>query len=158
MRLILAFGSLLALCGCMSAPPMPPRIERLPEGAAGPIAKPTAPTLDEIVRMAREGTPSGVIVQKLRDARASYAISAEQEARLAAQGVSPDVIGYLRYGDAVPALQPAPMVWPGPYYGPYLYPYPYGAYSGYRRSYGWYGPYGPAYPRSGFYFGFGRRW
>lgn len=124
--------------------------------------------------MVREGTPSGVIIQKLRDVRVSYAVSAEQVGRLAAQGVPADVIDYLRYGDAArylvasPGLYgyPAGYLHSDPYYDYYdgwghrgLGPYPWGVYPYWGYGYGyrpW--PYGSGYPRSNVYFGFGSRW
>jgi hypothetical protein len=97
-----------ALAGCATTPAWPPQIERLPEGAAGPIAPAKAGpvTLDEVAGMARST-----------------------------------------------AQRPSP---PPGYYG---YPYDYAPYYpyGYVQPY-WGYTYVPWYPRSGFYFGFGRRW
>ena len=112
-------------------------------------------TLDEVVELARSETPSGVIIQKLRDSRSTYAISAEQAGSLASRGVREDVIAYLRYGEAgiAPKADPlAPYAYEYPHHFPYDYPYHYPYY--------WrpYGLYGPVYPRSGVFFGFGRRW
>jgi hypothetical protein len=92
-----------ALAGCAMTPAWPPQIERLPEGAAGPIAPAKAGPviLDEVAEMAQRPSPPGYY-------------------------------GY-PYGYA-------------PYY-PYGYVQPY-----------WGHTYGPWYPRSGFYFGFGRGW
>ena len=111
-----------ALAACVSIPPMPPRIERLPEGAAGTfspaIARPLS--LTQVADMARSGTPSNVIIQSLRDTRAAYAISSAEAGELSRQGVPYEVVEYLRWGE------PRPAQWvPYPYTAPYSYPYPY---------------------------------
>jgi len=143
--------ALATLAGCAASPAWPPRIERLPEGLAGPIApmKSGSLTLDEVVALARSETPSGVIIQKLRDSRTTHAISAEQAASLASRGVPEDVIAFLRYGKegiAPKAYALVPYAYDTPYPDPYYYPY-------------YYRPYGLLhYPRSGLFFGFGRRW
>jgi hypothetical protein len=147
--------------GCAVPPAWPPRVDRLPEAAAGPLAPtPSAvPTLDEIVQMAASGTPSGVIIQKLRDSRAMYSISPEQTGTLAVRGVPPEVVAYLRYGEEAlnPALFQAPAYSAFPYGYPYLPPY-YGYYSPGAYAPYWRYPYGPGYPHSGVFFGFSRRW
>jgi hypothetical protein len=128
------------LAGCAAAP-APSVIERLPEGAAGPIAPArTRPvTLDEVVELARSGTPPQTIVQILRDSRATYALSAEEGRKLAARGVPAEVISHLR---GIEQRPPRPYAYyPHPYFAhPYFgYPYPY-------------------YPWSGIHLGIGRRW
>lgn len=141
--------ALAVLVGCATSQAWPPRVDRLPENAAGPIApvKPGPLAPGEIVALAREGTPSGLIIQKLRDSSTPHAISEAEAASFASQGVPADVIAYLRYGEQgiappVPVYVPAPY----PYYG-------YGPY----RPYGFYSPgrYGPG---SHVFFGFGQRW
>ena len=143
----------LAVSGCATVEPRTPRIERLPEGAAGPIAPAASRPLSlaQVVEMARANTPANVIVQSLRDSRATYSISVAEAGDLAAKGVPDEVIEYLRRGDLRPVL-----AYPPPRYGPY---YPVPAY-GYAPRYfypGWvYGGY-PRYPRSGLYLQFGLR-
>ncbi len=110
---------------------------------SGPLTGP------EIVALAKEGAPPGLIIQKLRDTR-TPPMSDEQIAPLASQGVPADVIAYLRYGEQ--GIAPPPPVYvPAPYYG--WGPYPYYGY----RPYGWYSPWRYA-PGTHLYLGFGRRW
>src|SRR4051812_16668700 len=103
----------LFAAGCATPLAWEPRVERLPDNAAPRATAPVAPaparaaaprqvpvTFDEIVQMVREGTPSGVIIQKLRDSRLNYSLSAEQAKDLAARGVPRDVIAYLERGEA----------------------------------------------------------
>ena len=145
----------LAWAGCATLPPSAPQIDRLPEGAAGRIAPPRLKpvSLDEVVEMARTGAPSNVIIQTLRDTRANYLLTAQEGQSLARRGVPPEVIAYLRGQEEVtPAWSRSHD---DPYYGPdYGYPY----YAPYYAPYGWGHPYGPWYPGTGVYFGFGRRW
>jgi hypothetical protein len=187
-RLLLPF--LVVLGGCATPLAWEPRVERLPEMPAAPVRqaaaapapvasaapatsasvaagefKPVPVTFDEMVKMAKEGTPSGVIIQKLRDSRLTYSVNDEEARSLASRGVPQEVIAYLQHGEAglaprqaAPSTYEARPVYPAPYYAyPYAYPYPY---------YGYYGPryYGPGfyapYPRAGISFGFrigGRR-
>lgn len=146
------FLGALLLAGCATAPPGPPAIQRLPEGSAGPIApaRTKQMTLDEVVAMARDGTPSNFIIQTLRDTRASYALSAGEGQSLAERGVPAEVVAYLRGGDARPARRPRAYDYP-PYYASAVYPYGWG-YPG------WGYPYGPWHPGTSLYFGLGRRW
>ena len=114
-----ALAGLVILSACVSVAPMPPRIERLPEGAAGPIAPAMARplSLTQVADMARSGTPSNVIIQSLRDSRATYAISSVEASDLSRQGVPYEVVEYLRWGEP----RPAPLAtYPYPY--PYSYP------------------------------------
>jgi hypothetical protein len=148
-----------ALAGCATPLAWEPRVERLPEATSAPAApvaaapRPLPVSFDEMLAMAREGTPSGVIIQKLRDSRLNYSVTAEQARDLAAKGLPPDVIAFLQHGEAALAprvVAPAPPVYPYPYpaYGhayPYAHPW---------WGYGW----GPRYPGTSLYFGFGRRW
>ncbi len=141
--------ALLAACATPQA--WPPRVERLPESAAGPAARAISGPLTpaEIVALARDGSPSGVIIQKLRDSNTPHAISEQEAASLASQGVPPEVVAYLRYGEQGIA-PPVPAYVPAPYYGygPYGYGYrPYGIYSPWRYGAG-----------SHVFFGLGRRW
>jgi len=143
-----------ALAACVSVAPMPPRIERLPEGAAGPFVPAMARPLSlaQVADMARGATPSNVIIQSLRDSRATYAINSAEANELSRQGVPYEVIEYLRYGER----QPAPLA-----IYPYYYPHPY-AYAPFvvvpgiyfsRWSFGRY----PRYPASGLSLRFGFR-
>jgi hypothetical protein len=144
MRTVALIVALLA--GCASAPSTSPKIERLAEGAAGPIAparsKPA--TLDEVVELSRSGTPPQTIIQILRDSRATYALTAEEGQKLAGRGVSPEVIAYLR-GAESRVVRRVPAAYPY-----YAYPYPYGYY-GYPYASAW-------HPGVGVHFGIGRRW
>jgi hypothetical protein len=119
-------------------------------------------TFDEMAAMALAGTPSGVIIQKLRDSRLVYVISDEEAASLAARGVPDDGIAYLRHGEGgLPpqqqAVPPAYRTYPygppytspsygvpyytAPYYGSFYYGRPYYArpYYGYGYPYGFLG-------------------
>ena len=127
---IIALAGLLTLPACMSVAPMPPRIERLAEGAAGPVVPAMARplSLTQVADMARSGTPSNVIIQSLRDSRAAYAISAAEAGELSRQGVPYEVVEYLRWGERRPA-QWAPYPYVDPYSYPYTYPYSYPVYA-----------------------------
>lgn len=129
-----------------------------PASSPAPAERPAPVTFDEIVRMARDGTPSGVIIQKLRDSRLVYSVNATEAKDLASRGVPADVIAYLQRGEAglppsaaAPGTYREPVYAPPPAYYAAPYPYPYYAYPYY---------YGPWYPRAGISFGFrfgGRR-
>jgi hypothetical protein len=152
------------LAGCATPLAWEPTVERLPEtavaarpaAASAPAAARQVPvTFDEMVQMARSGTPSGVIIQKMRDSRLIYSVTAEQARDLAAKGVPPDVIAYLERGEAgIAPRVPDPVA-------AYPYPYPTYGYPYYAHPYAqpWWGHgYGPRYPGTSLYFGFGRRW
>ena len=98
---LITFSLVILLSACVSAPPMPPRIERLPEGAAGPIVPAVARplSLTQVADMARGGTPANVIIQSLRDSRATYAIGSAEASELSRQGVPYEAIEYLRWGE-----------------------------------------------------------
>jgi hypothetical protein len=154
--LLLAVPGLASLAGCATQLAWPPEVRRLPEGevvrapAQPPAAKPVPVTFDEMLEMARAGTPSEVIIQKLRDSRLVYAVTPEQARALAARGLPADVIAYLEHGEAAVAPRAvAPL-------NAYPHAYPYYAYP-YAQPY-WGYPYGPRYPGATLYFGFGRRW
>jgi hypothetical protein len=134
---------------------MPPRIERLPEGAAGPVAPArTGPkSLAEIVAMARSGTSANVIIQTLRESPVNYALSASEASDLARQGVPQEVIDYLLRREP---RAPATPVYSGysaypayPAYAPLVAP-------GIFYSRWGFGPY-PRYGGAGFSFRFGFR-
>ena len=114
---------ILVLSGCVGVQPMPPRIERLPEGAAGTVvsARPGPKSLAEIVEMARSGTPAHVIIQTLRESPTNYALSAGEADDLARQGVSREVIDYLQRREP---RAPATYVYPAypayPAYAPFV--------------------------------------
>ena len=152
---LLSIAVCCILSGCATTAPSPPAIQRLPEGAGAPIGRPTVVTPDEIVALARSGTPSSVIIQKLRDARMPPP-SAEQISLLAARGVPADVVHYLRSGEEI---IPPPYAWgyPVPAYPAYPY-YGFPSYRPYSPYWGY--PYGayPYYPRSGVFLGFSRWW
>jgi len=124
----LALASLVFLCGCAGVQPQPPRIERLPDGAAGPIvpATPRPLGMAQVAEMARGGSPANVIVQALRDSRASYAISSAEANDLSRQGVPYEVIEYLRFGERQPVVV---YVQPPSHVHSYVHPYPYAAYA-----------------------------
>jgi hypothetical protein len=148
----------LLFAGCASVAPSAPRIDRLPEGSAGPLAPArTGPlSLDEVVALSRDGTPPQTVIQMLRDSRATYALSAEEAQKLTSRGVSPEVVAFLRGPDVYAAQHRPAYVAPYPVYP---YPYYYGA-PYYGLGYGELGyryPY-RTYPRGSIYFGFGRRW
>ena len=115
-------AALLTLSACAGVQPVVPRIERLPEGAAGAFAPAIARplSLTEVVDMARGNTPSKVIIQLLRDSRATYAASSAEANELSRQGVPYEVIDYLRFGElrhAPLAVYPYSYLYPG--YSPY---------------------------------------
>jgi hypothetical protein len=155
----LALLGLASLPGCATPLAWAPAVQRLPEAALpaapapAPVAKPIPVSFDEMVEMARAGTPSGVIIQKLRDSRLVYSVTPEQARSLAARGLPADVIAYLEQGEPSVARRPAapPQAYP---YAPYGHPYY--AYPSAQPYWGY--PYGPHYPGATFYFGLGRRW
>lgn len=118
---LITFSLFILLSACVSAPPMPPRIERLPEGAAGPIvpAVERPLSLTQVADMARGGTPANVIIQSLRDSRATYAIGSAEASELSRQGVPYEVIEYLRWGERWPAPW-ATNPYPYPVYAPFV--------------------------------------
>lgn len=115
------FASLLTLSGCAGVQPIVPRIERLPEGAAGPISTVAAHplSLKDVAQMARDGTPSKVIIQSLRDSRAAYAISSVEAGELSGQGVPYEVVDFLRWGERTAVEHP--YTYPYPVYAPYFF-------------------------------------
>jgi hypothetical protein len=145
----------LACAGCATELAWPPQVQRLPEGAAGPIAAPKSGPLssDEIVELARSGASASLIIQKMRDSRAVYSATPEQAGQLIARGVPPEVVSYMQYGEAGIAPRP-PLAYP-------VYPYPYPTPYMYRPlayPYGYWGPsYGGWYPGVGISFGYHRR-
>lgn len=136
-----------ALSACVAVQPLPPRIERLPEGAAGPVApSPAGPrTLADIVEMARTGTPANVIIQTLRETPTRYALTTAEANDLSRQGVPREVIDYLLHGEpraAAAPVYPAYPVYPAhppyPLYAPYA---PYVVVPGVFHSHWGFGPY-----------------
>lgn len=144
-------AGLLTLSACVGVQPIVPRIERLPESAAGTFAPAIARplSLTEVADMARSNTPSNVIIQSLRDSRATYAISSAEAGELSRQGVPYEVIEYLRWGERRPAPW-ATNPYPYPIYPPYFMA-PGNYYS--RWSSGCY----PGYPAAGIGLRFGFR-
>jgi len=152
-----ALAGLLALSGCVGVQPLAPRIERLPEGAAGPVVPAMARplSLTQVADMARSGSPANVIVQSLRDSRAAYAISSAEANDLSRQGVPYEVIEYLRHGER----QPAGSANYPYYYDPHSHPYAYAPFvvvPGFYYSRWGFGRY-PRYPASGLSLRFGFR-
>ncbi len=59
------------------------------------LARPTPPTLDEIISMTKAGTPADEIINKLKESRAYYPLTASEITRLSSQGVSDAVLDYI---------------------------------------------------------------
>src|SRR4051812_24992360 len=116
MRHIAAAAMVLACAGCATELAWPPLVERAPEGALGPVAaaRTGALSMDEIVELARSGASSSLIIQKMRDSRATYSATPEQAGSLIARGVPPEVVSYMQYGEAGIAPRPVPYA-PAPY-------------------------------------------
>jgi hypothetical protein len=97
MRYILLL--MLFLAGCASSPQQAssPKIQRIsPEELERIMPKPV-PTvsLDEIVRLSREGATPAAIIEKIRQSGSSYALQPSQMIDLSRQGVDSVVLDYL---------------------------------------------------------------
>lgn len=109
----------------------------LASGCAGTALLPPPPTLDEIVKMSKEGVAPEEIVRRLQASRAVYALSGSKLAALHEAGVPDLVLDYLQqsYIDAVRYrewMRANDWYWWGPPY--WLTPY---------RGYPWRPPPGP---------------
>lgn len=119
LSLIAVLACQLVLSACVGVQPVVPRIERLPEGAAGAIAPAIARplSLKEVATMAQSGAPANVIIQALRDSRAAYAVSSAEADDLSRQGVPIEVVEFLRWGEPQPARW---ATYPYPVYAPFF--------------------------------------
>jgi hypothetical protein len=59
------------------------------------LARPQPPTLDEIVAMSKAGTPAEDIINKLKESRAYYPLTASEIASLHDRGVPDAVLDYI---------------------------------------------------------------
>jgi len=90
---------MLLLTGCASGPQRfsSPKIQRIsPEELERILPRPV-PTvsLEEIVRLSREGVPSAAIIEKIRQSGSTYALAPSQMIDLSRQGVDSVVLDYL---------------------------------------------------------------
>ena len=105
-------------------------------GCAGTFQRPEPLGLDEIVRLARSGTPSTEMIQRLRDTRTVHALSGSQFAKLREQGVPDDVLDHLQNSYVGSVETDTRLRYQG-MYGGWGYPYPFRPFRGGPRPY-WY--------------------
>ncbi|OPY70036.1 MAG: hypothetical protein A4E57_00789 [Syntrophorhabdaceae bacterium PtaU1.Bin034] len=98
----------------------------IPTGCA--TTRPSPLTVSQVVDLSKEGVPSGEIINRMKESRASYPLEASQLARLKEQGVSDPVIDYMQQTYLTEARREQELqdraLWPG-YWGP---PGPWGPY------------------------------
>jgi hypothetical protein len=102
--------------------------------------RPPPPSLEEVVRMSKEGIPANEIVARLVYTRAVYRLKGSELARLKEQGVPDEVLDYLQES-AVAQARAEEARRQAQYY--YMYSWPYGGMGPYP--YWWYYP--PPPPR-----------
>lgn len=78
LKKILTVCMLVVIAGCASSP------------------RPSAPTVDEIIQLSKQQVPPETIIQRMRDSRAVYYMSASQLAKLKEQGVADSVIDFMQ--------------------------------------------------------------
>jgi hypothetical protein len=103
--------------------------------------RPPPPTLEEVVRMSKAGTPANEIVARLVYTRAAYRVKGSELARLKEQGVPDEVLDYIQES-AVALARAEEARRQAQYY--YLYSWPYGGLGPYP--YWWYYPPPPPRP------------
>jgi hypothetical protein len=118
-RVLVAVAAMLVLGGC-----------------AGTFQRPPPLALDEIVRLAKAGTPSTEIIQRLRDTRTVHALSGSQFAKLREQGVPDDVLDHLQNAYVGSVETDTRFRYQG-MYGGWGYPYPFRPFRGGLHPY-WY--------------------
>ena len=149
------FAVLLVLAGCAATPQKQPHVERIsPQELEQLLPRPQPNlTLDEIVRMSREGAMPEAIIDKVKETGSGYDLIPSQMLELSRQGVDARVLNFI-YASREQALRDGFAEELGkrelacriakdelkqellnrPYWGcdPFWYPYPY---------FYWYPPY-----------------
>lgn len=171
-RLILPlmFGMLLVLSGCATQSQKAPQIDRISEEELARIMpKPVATlSLEEIIKLTKEGTSADQIIEKIKITGSSYDLTPSQSVMLSKQGVDNKVLDYIHesrelavknsVADEINKREKAKRAeleklkrQRQMYYDPFCWGYPYGFYP-----YGGY--YGHRFGRYGWGAGFGRPW
>ena len=125
-RLIIAIftASILTLASCATAPPRPP-----------------APTIPDVIAMAKSGMPADEIISRMEQSNAVYRLQGSDYARLRQDGVPDKVLDYMKQVEIYDARY---REWAASRdnwgYGPGAWPY------GSRRPGWWYGPPAPIPP------------
>lgn len=159
--LMLCLTVLVLLSGCAGNPPVSegkPEIARItPEELERLLPKPTPNlSLDEVIRMSKDGEAPEAIIARIRDSHSSYALTPSQMIELNRQGVDGKVLDHIQAAQAqamrdafadelnqrervnqekIKALHRELMWWPY-YYDPYWsYPFRYDNPYGYPHPY-----------------------
>ncbi|HEX7952958.1 MAG TPA: hypothetical protein VF523_07820 [Burkholderiales bacterium] len=96
-------------------------------GGCAALQRRPPPTIDQIVEMARAGTPAEEIVRDLQETRAVYPLTATQIVRLHEQGVPDAVLDYMQSAYAESIRWSARMQYQDSYWWPdcfYCFPRP----------------------------------
>ncbi len=87
----------------------------LSSGCAG-LQRPSPPSIEQIVEMAKAGKPAGEIVRELQESRAVYPLTASQIVKLHEQGVPDAVLDYMQNAYTESIRLNARMHYEGPYF------------------------------------------
>ncbi len=99
LRQFLAALAAIVLVACATPSPQPERvIERLsPEDLARMAPQPEPKlALTELVRLSKDGMPAAEVIERIKSSGSRYALSAAQMIDLHQQGVSAQVLDYIR--------------------------------------------------------------
>lgn len=96
-RIILPGTLLVLLSACASTPPQEPQIQRIsPEELERIMPKPVPNlSLDEIVRLSKDGVAPEQIIEKIKASNSRYDLTPSQAIELSKQGVSVKVLDYM---------------------------------------------------------------
>ena len=92
------FSAVLALlAGCAAAPVQKPQVERIsPEELERIMPKPVPNlTLDEIIRLSKQGMTAEQIIEKIKASNSRYDLTPSQSVELSKQGVDARVLDYM---------------------------------------------------------------
>lgn len=89
--------AMLVLAGCATTAPQEPQIQRIsPEELEQIMPKPVPNlTLDEIVRLSKEGSSPEQIIEKIKSSNSRYDLTPSQSVELSKQGVDAKVLDYM---------------------------------------------------------------
>lgn len=158
MRITILSGMLILLTACASAPPQAPQIRRIsPEELERIMPRPVPNlSLDEIVRLSRNGVAPELIIEKIKTSNSRYDLTPSQVVDLSKRGVDARVLDYIHssreqalrdgFADEINKREKAHSIEQQklrqeyelrsyPYYDPF-WGYPYGPYGGYPPFYG----------------------